>query len=212
MGRFVEKVLGPFVLPFGILALIILAFVAIGELFIGLFVPGDTPDRLNRPELWTAIGILLGVIAIIGFLSTRPQGSLGLLEKEVAIGSRPLWSEDVSPAYAQALRGEAGTIEGISTGYTLYAQSGAIARVVGILPGGKDYGKTFRGFLYSEGLGHSAREMWIPVEAVIAVYPESQSALLAIKGDETESFGWTSPPESITIGAPKHQSASDRVK
>jgi hypothetical protein len=54
--------------------------------------------------------------------------------------------------------------------------------------------------------------MWIPFEAVTAVYPETQSAFLAIKGDEAESFGWTSPPESMTRGESRPASAADRVK
>lgn len=212
MGNVVEKYIGPFVLPLGILAVIIGILAGVGELYLALFQPGDTPDRLDRPELWTSIGILLGVIALIAFLSTRPKGSLGALEKDVVIGSQPVWSEDLSPVDASAMRGEPGTIAGISSGYTLYAQSGPLARVVGVLPGGKDYGKRFSGFLYAEGIGRAAKEMWIPVEAVTAVYPESQTAFLAIKGDETESFGWTSPPESIMRGEPKHESAVDKVK
>ena len=160
----------------------------------------------------TLVFIALGIIALVAFLASRPKGSLGALEKQVAIGSRPLWSDDLPPVNATALRGTPGTIADIQAGYTLYAGSGAIARVLGILPGGSDYGKRFSGFLHAEGVGHAANELWIPFEAVSAVYPESQSAFLAIKGDETESFGWTSPPESITRGAPRHQSAADKVK
>ena len=212
MSRFLEKFIGPFVLPLGILAVIIGALALIGELYLAIFIPGDTPDRLNRPELWVSIGILLGVIAVIAFISSRPKGSLGALEKDVAIGSTPFWSDELQPVQPSALRGEPGTVADIHAGFTLYAQSGALARVLGVLPGGTDYGKTFRGFLHAEGLGHAAREMWIPIEAVSGVYPESQSAFLAIKGDETEAFGWTSPPENLTRGASKHTSASDRVK
>jgi hypothetical protein len=212
MSRFLEKIIGPFVLPLGILAVIIGVLALIGELYLAIFIPGDTPDRLNRPELWVSIGILLGVIALIAFISSRPKGSLGALEKDVAIGSTPFWSDTLQPVQPSALRGQPGTVEDIHAGFTLYAQSGALARVLGVLPGGTDYGKTFRGFLHAEGLGHAAKEMWIPVEAVSAVYPESQSAFLAVKGDETEAFGWTSPPENLTRGAAKHQSASDRVK
>ncbi|MBA3275756.1 MAG: hypothetical protein H0T72_08175, partial [Chloroflexia bacterium] len=41
---------------------------------------------------------------------------------------------------------------------------------------------------------------WIPFEAVMSVYPETRSAFLAIKGDETEHFGWNVPPESVRRG------------
>jgi hypothetical protein len=212
MGRFVEKYIVPVIVPFVILAIIILIFSGIGELFLSLFQPGDTPDRLDRPELWTGITILLGIIAVMAFLSSRPKGALGPLEKQVAIGSRPLWADELPPVNVTALRGTPGTVADIDAGYTLYAGSGAIGRVLGILPGGSDYGKRFSGFLHAEGVGHASNELWIPFEAVSAVYPETHSAFLAIKGDETESFGWTSPPETITRGAPRHQSAADKLK
>ena len=39
--------------------------------------------------------------------------------------------------------------------------------------------------------------MWIPWEAVYAVYPETGSAFLAAKGDEIEHFGWNLPPGEL---------------
>jgi hypothetical protein len=66
-----------------------------------------------------------------------------------------------------------------------------------MLPGATDFGKRFAGFIYAEGLSGASDELWIPVEAVMSVYPETRSALLAIKGDETEYFGWNEPPESL---------------
>lgn len=212
MGRLFEKYINPFVLPLGILAVILLILAGVGELYLALFVPGDTPDRLNRPELWTSIGILLGVIAIIAFFASRPKGSLGILEKEVMFGRKPLWADERPPVDANALTGHPGTAADLDAGYTLYAQSGAFGHVLGILPGGSDYGKRFSGFMHVEGVGHTAKQMWIPFEAVSAVYPESQSAFLAIKGDEAESFGWTSPPETMTRGESKHKTATERVK
>lgn len=212
MGRFFERYINPFVLPLAIMAIIIAILVAVGELYLGLFVPGDTPDRLNRPELWTSIGILLGVIAVIAFISTRPKGSLGILEKDVMFGRKPLWSDELPRVDASAVKGRPGTVADINAGYTLYAQSGAIGHVLGLLPGGSDYGKRFSGFMHVEGTGHAASQMWIPFEAVSAVYPETRSAFLAIKGDETEAFGWTSPPESMTRGEARHTAAADRVK
>lgn len=212
MGKIIERYIGPFLVPFVILGVILAVLVAVGELYLALFIPGDTPDRLNRPELWTSLGILLGVIAIIAFFATRPKGSLGPLEKDVVIGRKAMWSDEMPPVDARALRGTPGTTADLNAGYTLYAQSGAIGQVLGILPGGMDYGKRFSGFMHVEGMGHTAKQMWIPFEAVSAVYPESQSAFLAVKGDEAESFGWTSPPESMTRGEARHKSAADRIK
>jgi hypothetical protein len=41
--------------------------------------------------------------------------------------------------------------------------------------------------------------MWIPIEAVSAVYPETHSAFLAIAGDEIEAYGWDNPPASFNL-------------
>ena len=43
----------------------------------------------------------------------------------------------------------------------------------------------------------SGPELWIPIEAVLDVFPETQSAFLAIMGDEAEAFGWDKPPQSF---------------
>jgi hypothetical protein len=212
MGKNFEKYIGPFLLPIGLLVIVVGVLALVGEMYLAMFIPGDTPDRLNRPELWTSLGILLGVIAIIAFVSSRPKGSLGPLEKDVVIGRQPLWADELPPVDARAISGEPGTIDDLNAGYTLYAQSGTFGRVLGLLPGGTDYGKRFSGFMHVEGHGHAEKQMWIPFEAVTAVYPETQSAFLAIKGDEAESFGWTSPPESMTRGESRPASAADRVK
>jgi hypothetical protein len=211
MSKVFQNYILPFILPV-VLALLVAALLSgIGETFLGVFIPGDA-DRLDRPELWVGVGILTGVVALATFLYNRPAGSLGALDKDVAIGGRPLWADDLPPVNATMLRGEPGTIADVQPGYTLYAQSGALARVLGTLPGGNDYGKRFSGFFYAQGLGHAANELWIPFEAVTAVYPETRSAFLAIKGDETEAFGWTTPPENLTRGSSKHKPAADKIK
>lgn len=211
MGKFFEKYIVSFFLPFIVLAFIIGVLVVIGESFLGVYQGGEK-DRLDRPELWIGIGILLGIIAVMGFVASRPKGSLGMLDRTVAVGSRPLWSDQLPAVDTTKIRGQVGTVEDIQAGYTLYGQSGALGRVLGLLPGGTDYGKRFSGFMYAEGVGHASKELWIPFEAVTAVYPETKSVFLAVKGDETESFGWNSPPESMTRGASKHTPAADKLK
>lgn len=211
MGKFLDRYIVPVLLPLVLLAVIGLVLSGIGESFLGVYQGGEK-DRLDRPELWIGIGILLGVIALMWFLVSRPKGALGVFDKQVAVGSQGLWDDQLPPVDSTRIRGQLGTVQDISAGYTLYAQSGALARVIGLLPGGTDYGKRFSGFMYAEGQGHTAKELWIPFEAVTAVYPETKSAFLAIKGDETEAFGWTSPPESMTRGSSRHQPPSDRIK
>jgi hypothetical protein len=58
----------------------------------------------------------------------------------------------------------------------------------------EDYGHLRQGLIYAQGLHGANDELWIPGEAVAAVYPESHSAFLAIAGDEVEFLGWHRPP------------------
>lgn len=200
MANFRQRLIDPFVIPVVIAAITVLGIILMGELLLGLFSPGDTKDRLDRPELWGAVAISAVVLGGAGFLATRPSGTTGPLEKDMIIGSQPFFQEPLPPVSQRARTGEPGTIGDIEPGYTLYAQSGALAEVIGVLPGASDFGKKFSGFFYAKGVSGASSELWIPFEAVMSVYPESQSAFLAIKGDETEHFGWNVPPESVRRG------------
>jgi hypothetical protein len=195
-----HKWIDPFMITVGITAVTLIIIAMMGETLLALFQPGDTKDRLDRPELWFALGLGLAIIGICGFIATRPRGTTGPLEEEVVIGDRPFFEEPLPPVDVRARTGAPGTVQDIGPGYTLYAQSGALAEVVGVLPGGNDVGKYFAGFLYAKGLFGASPELWIPFEAVMSVYPETQSAFLAIKGDETEHFGWNVPPENVRRG------------
>lgn len=210
MGKFRQQYFDSLVLPVGTAIGIGIVITLVGRTLISVYEGGD-PDRLDRPELWIATGILLAVIFVMGFLSRQPDGS-GFLGREVAIGDTGMWDDVLPPVDATARYGQPGTTADIAQGYTLYAASGALAVVEGILPGGVDYGRRYSGMIYAQGIKSASKELWIPFEAVTAVYPESKSVFLAIRGDETESFGWTSPPEGITRGQKKHVPASDRVK
>ena len=206
-----------------ILVILVSAFTFDGEpaafvLFYGLVAPvvGITaqalrcratsdPDqrRLSRTVMFAlALGLALALVIIggSGFLATRPKGTTGPLENPVVIGKQPFFSEPLPPVSARARTGALGTVSDIEPGFTLYAQSGALAGVLGVLPGSSDFGKRFAGFFYAKGMHGASDELWIPFEAVMSVYPETQSAFLAIKGDETEHFGWNVPPESVRRG------------
>src|SRR5680860_610579 len=198
-----HRLIDPFVLPLLVVGVTVGLIVAMGESLLAVFEPGGSKDRLDRPELWYALVLALAVIGTAGFLATRPRGSTGPLEREVVIGNRPFFEEPLPPVDARARTGDPGTVEDIGPGYILYAQSGALAEVIGILPGATDFGKRFAGFFYSKGMFGASEELWIPFEAVMSVYPETQSAFLAIKGDETEHFGWNVPPESVRRGPPR---------
>jgi hypothetical protein len=199
-GSLKQRWIDPFIMPVIVAGVTVGLIAAMGESLLSIFEPGDTPDRLDRPELWYALALALVIIGAGGFLVTRPKGTTGPLEKEVAIGNRPFFQDPLPPVDVLARTGPLGAIEDIEPGYTLYAQSGELATVEGILPGSDDWGKRFAGFMYARGMRGASDELWIPVEAVMSVYPETKSAFLAIKGDETEVFGWNVPPESVRRG------------
>lgn len=209
MNKFRQQYVDSVAIPVGFLIGIGLIIVAIGSTFIGVYEGGD-PDRLDRPELWIGVGILLGVIAVMAVLARQPEDA-GFLGKEVAIGSVGMWDDALPPVDPMARLGEPGSVRDIAEGYTLYAASGALAVVNGMLPGGVDYGRRYSGMIYAQGIKSASKELWIPLEAVTAVYPESRSAFLAIHGDETEFLGWTKPPEGMSRGE-KRVRPEDLVK
>jgi hypothetical protein len=199
-GSLKQRWIDPFLIPIAVVAVTVGLIAGMGESLLSIFEPGDTKDRLDRPELWYALVLALVIIGGAGFLATRPKGTTGPLEKEIAIGKRPFFQDPLPPVDVLARTGALGTVKDIEPGYTLYAQSGALATVEGVLPGSDDWGKRFAGFMYAHGMRGASSELWIPVEAVMSVYPETKSAFLAIKGDETEVFGWNVPPESVRRG------------
>lgn len=198
MGGYIKRhLIDPFIMPIIIIGLLAAVVIGVGETLLGLFQPGDTKDRLDRPELWFALGLSILVIFGLAFLFSRPKGALGPVDRDIAIGDRAIFDPPLPPVDELARSGARGTVGDIEEGYTLYAENGALAVVRGLLPGATDYGKRFNGFIYAHGLSGASDELWIPVEAVMSVYPETRSAFLAVKGDETEHFGWHVPPESL---------------
>ncbi|MBA2276693.1 MAG: hypothetical protein H0W06_02915 [Chloroflexia bacterium] len=186
--------------PIGAVIVTLAVIIVIGEMLLALADVAKAQESLDRWELWFALGLALLVILGIAFVASRPREALATLNKEVVIGSRPFFDPPPPPVDVRARTGPLGASSDIGEGYTLFAQNGALATVLGTLPGGTDYGKRFAGFLYAKGLHGASDELWIPIEAVIAVYPETQCAFLSIKGDETEHFGWDKPPETIRRG------------
>jgi hypothetical protein len=199
-GNMKQRWIDPFIMPLVVIGVTVALIASMGETLLSLFEPGTSKDRIDRPELLGALALALAIIGGAGFLATRPKGTTGPLEKEVAIGKRPFFDPPLPPVDVMARTGQQGTVSDIGPGYTLYAQAGALATVEGVLPGSIDFGKRFAGFFYAHGLYGASDELWIPFEAVMSVYPETKSAFLAIKGDETESFGWNVPPESVRRG------------
>ena len=199
-ARTKQGLISALVIPIGAIIATAIFIIAIGEILLALFDSANAQESLDRWELWFAL--LLAIAIIVGFamLANRPPSPRDPLAKEVVIGQRPFYEPPPPPVDVRARTGPRGTVADIDEGYTLYAQSGALATVLGTLEGGTDYGKRFDGFIYAKGLYGASDELWIPVEAVIAVYPQTKYAFLSIKGDETEHFGWDKPPENIRRG------------
>lgn len=216
MGGFARAILRPafvFVLVSAIVAALI---VGIGTLLLRLHPEHITQvlqasslqeiaSEFARPELLTAFGLSL-VVLFGGALLARTPSTPHRLDEQVAIGETPFFAPVAPPPTDEEAtqRGPQGTWADVQPGYTLYARNGPLAKVVAVLPAEQEYGKTRRGLLYANGLFGANEEMWIPVEAIYAVYPETGSAFLAAKGDEIEHFGWNLPPESFRRGPGQH--------
>jgi hypothetical protein len=214
MGGLARAILRPaFVFVF--VALVVAALiVGIGTLLLRLhpeFMEHDasgfagTVQEFIRPDLLTALGLSL-VVLFAGAVIARPKGEPRTLDEPVAIGETPFFAPVEPPPTDEETtrRGPQGTWADIQPGFTLYARNGALGKVVAVLPAEEEYGKSRRGLLYASGLYGANDEMWIPMEAVYVVYPETGSAFLAAKGDEIEHFGWNLPPESFRRGPGVH--------
>lgn len=196
-AKIYRELILPTVVPIAVIILAGILIVGIGELLLGL-VDANPSSELARPELWVATGLALVVLGACAFIATRPEGSLGKLDQEIAIGSRPMLAPPLPPVDVQARRGPVGTLRDLAPGYTLYARNGALAKIVEVLPTAQEqYGHLRQGLIYAQGLHGANDEMWIPGEAVAAIYPETHSAFLAIGGDEIEFLGWHRPPAAF---------------
>ncbi len=191
--------LTPAMVPIGVAIVVAVIISGIGEVLIALHPSGDVSE-LERAELWVALAGAVAILVLGAFVATRPRGSVGLLDRDVVIGNRPFLAPDPPPVDLALRRGPVGTIADIREGDTIYARSGPLARVLGMLPGEEEFGRRHRGLIYATGLYGASDELFIPVEAVLAVYPETHAVFLAIKGDETEHFGWNRAPESFRRG------------
>jgi len=184
-----------------------LLIVVVGETLLALYNP-DFTSELARPELWVATAASLAILALGALLAREPSGRTGLLDRQTVIGDRPFFAPEPPPVNLALRRGTPGTIADIKEGDTVWAQNGPLARVIALLPGEDEYGRRRRGLIYASGLYGANDELWVPVEAVIGVYPETNSVFLAAKGDETEHFGWNRPPESFLRGGARHSPPS----
>jgi hypothetical protein len=202
-GKLYRELIMPMVVPIGVMIATGLLIVVIGETLLSLADESVTSE-LRRVELWVAVCLALLVLAGCAFLATRPEGSLGKLDEPMVMGSRPMLAPPMPPVDVLARSGPVGSLADIAPGYTLYARNGALAKVVEMLPTAQEeFGHLRRGLIFAQGVFGANDEMWIPGEAVAAVYPETQSAFLAIGGDEIEYLGWHRPPMGFRRTPPR---------
>ena len=214
MGGLARAILRPaFVFVF--VALVVAALiVGIGQLLLALHPEimehdasgfSATVQEFVRPDLLMALALSLVVLAA-GAVMAKPRSEPRTLDEPVAIGETPFFAPVAPPPTDESVtrRGRQGTWTDIQPGFTLYARNGALAQVIALLPAEDEYGKSRRGILYASGMFGANDEMWIPMEAVYVVYPETESAFLAAKGDEIEHFGWNLPPQSFRRGPGVH--------
>lgn len=196
--------LTPAIIPIGVTAVVAFLIIAVGEILVGLYDPTIEKDSIGRPELLFAFAISVVFLAACAAVAMRPKGTTGALEADRVIGG-PFLAPPPPPLDVRMRTGPEGTVADITEGFTLYARSGPLSRVAGIVPGSEEYGRRFSGYFYATGLYGASDQMWVPFEAVIGVFPETKSAFLSIKGDETEHFGWTTPPLSVSRNAPRSE-------
>lgn len=191
------RLVRPLVVTVMAIGIVAAAIIGIGQLLLNLHDTGVT-EEVRRLELWVGVALTVAILAMAALLASRPAGSLGPLDREVAIGSKPMTGEvSHSPVDAYARHGHMGSVDDLASGYTLYARNGALAELIDVMKSVEDVGHVSRTLLFSHGLHGAANELWIPIEAVSAVYPESHSAFLAIAGDEIQALGWDRPPASF---------------
>lgn len=196
--KFFRQFVLPGMFPITVVVLTIGGIVLVGETL--LAVVSDASSELRRPELWVATIAAIAILAVAGFVATRPAGSLGKLDEPLMIGKRPLLADPLPPVDVLARRGIPGSVDDIGSGFALYARNGQIGIARELLrdvPG--EFSHLRRGFIYAQGVHGANDQMWIPLEAVSAVYPETGSAFLAIAGDEIEAYGWNNPPASFNL-------------
>jgi hypothetical protein len=215
MGGFARAILRPAFVFILVAAIVFAIIITIGTTLLRLhpvMPEGPITPSLEimateflRPELITAFLLSLAVLFVGAFLARQPAEP-HRLDEAVALGKTPFFQPPAPPPTDEEAtqRGPLGTWADVQPGFTLYAQNGPLAKVVAVLPAESEYGKTRRGLIYASGLYGANEEMWIPIEAIYAVYPETSSAFLAAKGDEIEHFGWNLPPESFRRGQGLH--------
>lgn len=167
--------------------------VGYGEWLLAVTDPLIDKDSFARPELWVAIISGAAIVIVAGLIAYSPPGRFAFLERSQIIGKEPIFAPPPPGPAAVARSGSTGSVAQIVEGYTLFAKDTPLAYVIGTVPSRRGQG----GFLYAAGFDGNARQIWIPLDAVADVYPDTRSAFLTMRGTDPAALGWTTMPESV---------------
>jgi len=180
----------------------------IGHLLL-YFADHGVSKEIERKELWVGLALTVGVLAVASFLATRPQGALGRLDKQTAIGRSPMSGElEMGSVPLTAKYGPEGSVADLTAGYTLYARNGAFADVIDVLKSVEDVGGIHRTLIYSRGLLGGQDELWIPIEGVrrlsripvcIPGHCRRRSGNLRLESPASTSHVWNAPGKRRSI-------------
>lgn len=184
---------------FGKLFLVPIIMVAIVVVIVGAFIIGYGEALLHvhdasiaetsfrRPEIWVAA--VPSAIVVIGALviAYSPAGWFGWLEKGMTVGRTPIFAPAGPNAAEQARQGTTGTVDQVAPGYTLFVGDDPLGQVIGQTPGN---------YLYATGFHGGPRQLWIPHDAIDAVYPDSRAAFVRSRGGAIPA-SWASMPANL---------------
>ena len=190
-ANFGKLFLRPIILLVIVFSLAVGFVVGYGEWLLSATDSTIAKDSFARPEIWVAVISGAVIVLVAGLIAYSPAGRFAFLEQGKIVGKEPIFEPPAPGPAAIARIGATGNIGQIDAGYTLFLRDEPLAYVVGTVPGRRGRG----GYLYATGFEGNARQIWVPVEAVADVYPDSRSVFLSARGMNAND--WTVMPESV---------------
>ncbi len=192
-ANFGKQFLRPFLVTVMVVAVAIGYVVGYGEALLAVVDHSIDRDSLARREIWVAVIPAVIIVGLATLIAYSPQGRFGFLEKQTLFGKEPLFAPAAPGPSVIAKQGVSGRASDIAAGWSLYANDVPLGRVVGLVPDRRGDGT----FLFTNGFEGQPRQIWVPIDAVNEVYPETRSAFLRMRGHDAAAYGWTSMPESV---------------
>jgi len=192
-ANFGKLFLRPIILLVIVFAFVVGFVIGYGEWLLTVTDSSIDKDSFARREVWVAIISSAAIVVVAGLIAYSPPGRFAFLERSQLIGKEPIFAPPSPGPAAIARSGSTGSVAQVAAGYTLFAKDTPLAYVIGTVPGRRGQG----GYFYAAGFDGNARQIWIPVDAVADVYPDTRSAFLAMRGTDPAAYGWTTMPESV---------------